>query len=78
MFHGLPLLNFYDLAWQVLLPRLEAQYTMQDMLSIVLRVTQYIQGASCVHLLLLKETMLTYNRRAPTRSPSTSFPWWVA
>uniref|UniRef100_L7N1R2 Phosphofurin acidic cluster sorting protein 2 n=1 Tax=Myotis lucifugus TaxID=59463 RepID=L7N1R2_MYOLU len=69
---------FQDLAWRDLFHKLEAHSAIQDTQDIVTRITQYITGTT-VPQLPIEEALLSTSRRAPMRSPYSSFPLgeWV-
>uniref|UniRef100_G1Q7Z6 Phosphofurin acidic cluster sorting protein 2 n=1 Tax=Myotis lucifugus TaxID=59463 RepID=G1Q7Z6_MYOLU len=71
--HQLPLPKFfYDLAWQGLFPSCRPR----DMLGMVLRITQYIQGANCVHRLLFMKPC-SPQQESPTEESFHFIPFGV-
>ncbi|EPQ14391.1 Phosphofurin acidic cluster sorting protein 2 [Myotis brandtii] len=65
---------FQDLAWWDLFHNLEAQSAIQDTLDIVTRITQYITGATVPPSCPSRKPCSPTSRRAPVRSPYSSFP----
>uniref|UniRef100_G1Q7F0 Phosphofurin acidic cluster sorting protein 1/2 C-terminal domain-containing protein n=1 Tax=Myotis lucifugus TaxID=59463 RepID=G1Q7F0_MYOLU len=62
----IPYNNFFqDLPRQDLLYKEAGQRAVQDTLDILLRTTQYITGANCVHQLSIMEATLTYKQKRP-------------
>ncbi|XP_054565648.1 phosphofurin acidic cluster sorting protein 2-like [Eptesicus fuscus] len=61
---------FQDLAWQDMFNNVEAQSSVQNIVS---RITEYITGASCVHQLPIAEAMLISKPKSPGKLSSQKF-----
>ncbi|XP_054564788.1 phosphofurin acidic cluster sorting protein 2-like [Eptesicus fuscus] len=61
---------FQDLAWQDMFNNLEAQSSVQNIVS---RITEYITGANCVHQLPIAEAMLNSKPKSMGKLPSQKF-----
>nr|KAF6289633.1 hypothetical protein mPipKuh1_009798 [Pipistrellus kuhlii] len=61
---------FQDLAWQDMFNNLEAQSSVQNIVS---RITEYIRGANCVHQLPIAEAMLISKPKSPGKLSSQKF-----
>uniref|UniRef100_G1PZ25 Phosphofurin acidic cluster sorting protein 1/2 C-terminal domain-containing protein n=1 Tax=Myotis lucifugus TaxID=59463 RepID=G1PZ25_MYOLU len=64
---------FQDLGWWDLFHKLEAHSTIQDTLDIVTRITQYITGTTVPPSCPSRKPCSPTSRRAPMRSPYSSF-----
>ncbi|KAK1331580.1 hypothetical protein QTO34_009537 [Cnephaeus nilssonii] len=61
---------FQDLAWQDMFNNVEAQSSVQNIVS---RITEYITGANCVHQLPIAEAMLISKPKSPGKLSSQKF-----
>lgn len=65
---------FRDLARQDLFYK-ESQRAVQDMLGMVLRITQYVAGDNCAHQLPFVEVTFTYKQKSPNEESMTIIPF---